>query len=131
MYPVVLTCCALFCVGFPPRDAARAYMRHHKANRFGPQQPPVQVFFADGMPSCSRTANAAAAGGGSAAGGPSLFLWVLRAVAGDAEKVTDDLREAGLVPKSVSRWVVNCSVIAVSLQCCSVQGHVQLRWIGS
>jgi len=102
-------------VAFTPRDAARAYMRHHKANRFGPQQPPVQVFFADGMP--SRTATAAAAGGGSAAGSPSLFLWALRAVAGDAEKVTDDLREAGLVPKSVSRWAMNCSVSAVSLQC--------------
>jgi hypothetical protein len=69
-------------------------MRHHKSTRLGPQSPPVQVFFASSMPSCSRSAAAAP---------PSVYVWALRSVAGDAEKVTEDLREAGLVPKSVSR----------------------------
>jgi hypothetical protein len=73
-------------------------MRHHKSNRLGPQSPPVQVSFASSLPACSRAAAAAAAA-------PSVYLWVLRSVAGDAEKVTDDLREAGLIPKSVSRYV--------------------------
>jgi hypothetical protein len=73
-------------------------MRHHKSNRLGPQSPPVHVSFASSLPACSRAAAAAASA-------PSVHLWVLRAVAGDAEKVTDDLREAGLIPKSVSRYV--------------------------
>ena len=72
-------------------------MRHHKANRLGgPQSPPVQVFFPSSMPACSRSAAAPSA---------SVFVWALRSIAGDAEKVTDDLREAGLIPKSVSRCV--------------------------
>jgi hypothetical protein len=33
----------------------------------------------------------------------SVYVWALRVVVGDAEKVTDDLREVGLAPKSVSR----------------------------
>lgn len=74
-------------------------MRHHKANRLSPQALPMQVSFASSLPACSRSAAAAASA-------PSVYLWVLRAVAGDAEKVTDDLREAGLIPKSVSRWVL-------------------------
>ena len=79
------------------RDAARAYQRHHGVSRFAPQQPPVQLAFADRLPSCSRSPAAAA-------GAPSVHLWVLQAAAGGPEKVTDDLREAGLIPKGVHRW---------------------------
>jgi hypothetical protein len=99
---ILLSAAAALLPSPPCSDAARVYMRHHKSTRLAPQSPPLQVAFASSLPACSRSAAAAAAG----AGGASNFLWVLTAVAGGAEKVTDDLREAGLIPKSVSRCVL-------------------------
>jgi hypothetical protein len=77
-------------------DAAKAFLRHNGARRFGAQHSPVVLHFADAVPSCSRHAAAVSAE-------PSTFVWATREAVGDAESITDQLREAGVQLSHVHR----------------------------
>lgn len=80
----------------PCRDAAKAFLRHNGARRFGAQHPPLVLYFANAVPGCSRHAATVSAE-------PSAFVWATREAVGDAESITDQLREAGMQLSHVHR----------------------------
>eukprot|EP00879_Flechtneria_rotunda_P012773 GHRR01013337.1.p1 GENE.GHRR01013337.1~~GHRR01013337.1.p1 ORF type:complete len:572 (+),score=190.44 GHRR01013337.1:396-2111(+) len=75
-------------------DAAKAYLRHNGSTRFGLGRLPLKLVFTDRLPRGSKQVSAAV---------PSVYIWATKEAVGDAESITDQLRDVGMQLQHVHR----------------------------